>query len=173
VESNGRVNLDKIATYFQELDAYQEARNDMNARYIEWQLAHTKCKTDRGSCKCAPEPTGRAKCPVLEDYITDETETCPLSNVIGHPCRDRRPYSIEGGGWAGERSRSDRLANGLALSFPLEPLHIFSAESVWDTGRWAKSPEFGANILEMILKILRCNFNHVLIFVEGLPSDLS
>ncbi|KAL6405946.1 hypothetical protein AUP68_10501 [Ilyonectria robusta] len=35
VEHSGRVKLDKIAEYFEELDAYSEARDEMSTRFIE------------------------------------------------------------------------------------------------------------------------------------------
>ena len=88
-ENSGRISVAKVAKYFEELDAYDEAQDDMSAEHIEWQLAHLKCKVEWESCGCPPEPTSFPKHPTLQDYVTGEDERCRLSDVIEHPNRDR------------------------------------------------------------------------------------
>ncbi|EXK77321.1 hypothetical protein FOQG_17971 [Fusarium oxysporum f. sp. raphani 54005] len=85
-EYSGRVDLTKIATYFEEMDAYLKERDDWSTRYIEWQFAHGECKTDCGASGCSPEPPSPPERPV-RDYTTEDGndgKVCPLSDVLNH-----------------------------------------------------------------------------------------
>jgi hypothetical protein len=89
-EHSGRINVAKVTTYFEELDAYDETQEDMSAEHIEWQLAHPKCNPQRQSCRCPLlELTSWPKCPTLQDYVADEDERCRLSDITEHPYCER------------------------------------------------------------------------------------
>lgn len=83
-DHSGQVELEKIATYFQELDSYFEERDDWSTRYLNWQAVHRGCKTDCGVVGCRSEPSGPLE-PDLRDCTTKGGQVCPLSDLLDHP----------------------------------------------------------------------------------------
>jgi hypothetical protein len=84
-EYSGRVDLTKMATYFEEMDAYLKERDDWSTRSIEWQIVHGECETDCGASGCSLEPSLPER--PIADYKTEDSsdgKVCLLSDVLNH-----------------------------------------------------------------------------------------
>ncbi|KAJ2967260.1 hypothetical protein NQ176_g9747 [Zarea fungicola] len=88
-QQKGHVNMDKIAAYVEEQEAYNEAEKERNVREIDWQLAHMRSCPDEAEieCKCPPRHTCPVK-PIPPNFYTGEREVCSLEEILKHPgCR--------------------------------------------------------------------------------------
>jgi hypothetical protein len=94
-EHTGRIDLDKIAEFLEELAVYEAKHGDWSSEYIEWSLNHGRnCKDKELECKCPARPQPLEK-PKLEDYRTEDGDTCTLLDVLEHPLVDKmvdRPW---------------------------------------------------------------------------------
>jgi hypothetical protein len=81
-EHGGRINLQKIANYTKALKQYRNEEADFGTAWIDWHWEHRrKCNDGEELCSCPSQPTAPEK-PFLGDYRTQESDVCPLSEVL-------------------------------------------------------------------------------------------
>ena len=94
-EHHGRIDVDKIAEYIRAYDRYKEELADYSTEHIEWQLNHlNNCQEDRTSCDCPPSPADAPIEPTLQNYETNEGDTCLLSMALRNPHVAKLPAII-------------------------------------------------------------------------------
>jgi hypothetical protein len=89
-EQSRRINLDAISASIEAHNIYERVLGEYSTQYVEWQLKHLECHSDRQSCGCppTPEPEGEPESPIFKGCITGGNHRCSLSNVLRHQYRD-------------------------------------------------------------------------------------
>ena len=85
----GCIDLNKIASYIDQQDAYIAAMREYSCEEIGWQLAHSKSCIDKAKCECKlpQRPTAPSK-PRLKNCTAGERNISDLGYVLKHPgCR--------------------------------------------------------------------------------------
>ncbi len=79
-EHSGRIDLDKIAQYLKDFDAFGEAVSE----YYKWENAHAQnCKGQEAECRCPPRPD-RPSEPELGDCTKEDRDACTLLDLLEH-----------------------------------------------------------------------------------------
>ena len=94
-EHKGRIDLDKIAVFLEELAIYDAEYSEWCSRYTMRSLDHERnCKDKEPECKC-PGPPPQPERPQLGNYTTDDGVMCPLFRVLRHPLVEKRDWTTE------------------------------------------------------------------------------
>lgn len=88
-QHQGRFDMDKVAAFLEDYDAYVAAAEKYSGRVDDWQQAHEQSCADKAEtdCACPPKPTFPVK-PLLANVFDGEKDARSLDEVLKHPgCR--------------------------------------------------------------------------------------
>lgn len=85
-EHKGCIDLERITTFFGELEACKQQHADWTRDCLEWHLNHhckDHCKGSEDTCSCPSEPQP-PKTPILGDCSTGDEDSSALVDVLNH-----------------------------------------------------------------------------------------